>query len=42
VVLFPIAVVWVIVVVVWVVRNEVNPEQDTTRRWTRLRPRPPR
>ena len=41
-VLFPIAFVWVIVVIVWVVRNEVTPEQDQTRSWTRLRPRPPR
>jgi hypothetical protein len=42
VVLFPIALVWLIAVIVWVVRNEVTPEQDTARRWTRLRPRPPR
>jgi hypothetical protein len=42
VVLFPIAFVWVIAVIVWVIRNEVTPEQDRARRWARLRPRPPR
>jgi hypothetical protein len=42
VVLFPIAFVWVIAVIVWVVRNEATPEQDRARRWTRGRPRRPR
>jgi hypothetical protein len=42
VVLFPIALVWVIVVIVWVVRNEVTSEHGQTRRWIRLRPRPSR
>ena len=40
--LFPIAFLWVIVVIVWVIRNEVTPEQEKTRRWTRLPSRPPR
>jgi hypothetical protein len=41
-VLFPLAFVWVIVLIVWIVRNEVRPEEEQTRRWTRVRPRPPR
>ena len=40
-VLFPLALIWLIVVIVWVVRNEVKPEEGRLHTWTR-RPRSPR
>jgi hypothetical protein len=40
-VLFPFALIWLIVVLVWVVRNEVKPPEER-RTWIRRRPRPPR
>jgi hypothetical protein len=42
-VLFPIAVIWLVVVIVWVVRNSQNagPEDPVWRRW-RSKPRRPR
>jgi hypothetical protein len=39
-VLFPLAVIWLIVVIVWVVRNQTAPPEE--RAWARWRPRPPR
>lgn len=41
-VLFPIALVWLIVVIVWVVRNERNHEEGQPRQWAQWRPTPPR
>jgi hypothetical protein len=41
-VLFPIALVWLVIVIVWVVRNEVKPEEGRLRRWVPRRPRSPR
>jgi hypothetical protein len=42
-VLFPFALLFLIGVIVWVIRNEGAPEeQDEARLWPRLRPRPPR
>jgi hypothetical protein len=41
-VLFPIALLWLIGVIVWVVRNEAKPGQERKLDWRRWRPRPPR
>jgi len=41
-VLFPIALLWLIGVIIWVVRNESKPGQERKLDWRRWRPRPPR
>jgi hypothetical protein len=42
-VLFPIALLWIIGLLIWIIRNDANApgEQGTTRDWKRWRPRPP-
>jgi hypothetical protein len=40
-VLFPFALIWLIVVIVWIVRNEQNREEGEPRVWARWR-KPPR
>ena len=37
-VLFPFALIFLIGVIVWVIRNEGAPEEDDARLWPRLRP----
>ncbi|HEU5213350.1 MAG TPA: hypothetical protein VFU10_11320 [Gaiellaceae bacterium] len=41
-VLFPFALIWLVVLIVWVVRNEKNREEGDPRRWAWWRPSPPR
>jgi hypothetical protein len=41
-VLFPIALLWLVGVIIWVVRNEAKPENERKLDWRRWRPRPPR
>jgi hypothetical protein len=41
-VLFPFALIWLIVLIVWVIRNEVAPPDERPRVWVPRRPRPPR
>jgi hypothetical protein len=41
-VLFPFALIWIIIIAVWVIRNERNSEEERVRVWSRLRPRRPR
>jgi hypothetical protein len=41
-VLFPIALLWLVGVIIWVVRNEAKPGKERRLDWRRWRPRPPR
>ena len=41
-VLFPFALIWLVVLIVWIVRNEQNREDGEPRRWAWWRPKPPR
>jgi hypothetical protein len=41
-VLFPIALLWLVGVIIWVVRNEAKPGTERKIDWRRWRPRPPR
>jgi hypothetical protein len=44
-VLFPIAFIWLLAVMIWLIRNSLNNEPGELRddrTWTRWRPRPPR
>jgi hypothetical protein len=41
-VLFPIAVLWLVFVLVWVLRKSASPDSPPRKEWTRPRRRPPR
>lgn len=43
-ILFPLALLWIVGVIIWVIRNNVSGEPGASepREWKRWRPRPPR